>query len=278
MVSTRTILSSLATIGAAIAASSYPSLKVRNAGVPVGRMHNISGINMYISYPPGRNTSSKALLYVTDIFGVPLLQNQLLADSLAANDYLVVMPDLFKGDAISVEEQEAGLNLTEWRALHPTPEIDSIINTTIAYMRSELDVERIGGLGFCFGGKYVPRFLTASGGLDLGFVAHPSSLTEQEIGAIAKGISIAAGSELLLLCRLDMIVLLTLAALDAAFNATAKARAESILSSNNVTFQSNLYYAAPHGFAVRVNQSIPQQAYAKQASFVQAVTWFDSWL
>lgn len=182
-------------LGTAIAASSYPSLKVRNAGVPVGRVANISGINMYFSFPPGSNTSTKALLYVTDIFGVPLLQNQLLADSLAANDYLVVMPDLFNGDAISVEEQEAGLNLTEWRALHPTSEIDRIINTTIAYMRSELNVERIGGLGYCFGGKYVPRFLTSNGGLDLGYVAHPSSLTEQEIGGIRKGISIAAGSE-----------------------------------------------------------------------------------
>jgi dienelactone hydrolase len=150
---------------------------------------------MYVSYPPGRNTSDKALLFVSDIFGVPLLQNKLLADSLAANDYLVVMPDLFEGDAISVEEQEAGLNLTEWRALHPTPKIDSIINATIGYLRGELEVERIGGLGFCFGGKYVPRFLTASGGIDIGFIAHPSSLTEQEIGGIAKGISIAAGSE-----------------------------------------------------------------------------------
>lgn len=150
---------------------------------------------MYISYPPGRNTSSKALLYVTDIFGVPLLQNKLLADSLAANDYLVVMPDLFNGDAISVEEQEAGLNLTEWRALHPTSEIDRIINTTIGYMKSQLQVEKIGGLGFCFGGKYVPRFLTTNGGIDLGFIAHPSSLTEQEIGGITKGISIAAGSK-----------------------------------------------------------------------------------
>jgi dienelactone hydrolase len=72
--------------------------------------------------------------------------------------------------------------------------------------------------------------------------------------------------------------ILTWTALDASFNATAKARAESILSTNNVTFQSNLYYGAPHGFGVRVNQSIPQQAYAKQASFVQAVTWFDAWL
>jgi hypothetical protein len=33
---------------------------------------------------------------------------------------------------------------------------------------------------------------------------------------------------------------------------------------NNVTFQSNLYSGAPHGFGVRINQSIPQQAYAKQ--------------
>ncbi|KAF2832306.1 alpha/beta-hydrolase [Ophiobolus disseminans] len=215
---------------------------------------------MYFSYPPGRNTSSKALLYLTDIFGVPLLQNQLLADSLAANDYLVIMPDLFKGDAVSVEEREAGLNLTEWNLLHPLPEIESIINTTIAFMRDELDIERIGGLGFCFGGKYVPRFLTASGGLDLGFIAHPSNLNEQEIGGITRGISIAAGT------------------LDASFNATAKARAESILARNNITFQSNVYGGAPHGFAVRVNQSIPQQAYAKQASFVQAVTWFDAWL
>lgn len=149
-------------------------------------------VQMYVS---GHTSASKALLFVTDIFGVPLLENQLLADSLAANDYLVVMPDLFKGDAISVEEQEAGLNLTEWRALHPTPEIDSIINTTIGYLRSELNVERIGGLGYCFGGKYVPRFLTASGGIDIGFIAHPSSLTEAEIGGVTKGLSIAAGSK-----------------------------------------------------------------------------------
>ncbi|KAH7069509.1 dienelactone hydrolase [Paraphoma chrysanthemicola] len=260
MVAPKQLLASLATIGSALGAYSFPPHQVRNAGEPVGQLKNISGIEMYISYPPGRNTSDKVLLFVTDIFGVPLLQNKLLADSLAANDYLVVMPDLFEGDAISVEEQEAGLNLTEWRALHPTPKIDSIINTTIGYLRNELKVQRIGGLGFCFGGKYVPRFLTANGGIDIGFIAHPSSLTEPEIGGIAKGISIAAGT------------------LDASFNATAKGRAESILNTNNVTFQSNLYYGAPHGFAVRVNQSVPQQAYAKQASFIQAVTWFNAWL
>ncbi|KAF2134177.1 alpha/beta-hydrolase [Dothidotthia symphoricarpi CBS 119687] len=215
---------------------------------------------MYHSYPPGSNSSTKAIIYISDIFGVPLPQNKLLADSLAANDYLVVMPDLFRGDAISVEEQEKGLNLTEWLALHPTSDIDSIISTTLDYMRDELNVEKIGGVGYCFGGKYVPRFLTQTGGLDAGFIAHPSMLTEPEIQNVRGALSMAAG------------------ALDAAFNSTARFRAETILQTNNVTFQSSLYAAAPHGFAVRVNQSIPQQAYAKQASFVQAVTWFDAWL
>lgn len=125
---------------------------------------------------------------------MPLPENQLLADSIAANDYLVIMPDLFAGDAISVAEQEAGLNLTEWRALHPASEIDRIINATIKYIHEDLAVESLGGVGYCFGGKYVPRWLK-QGGIDIGFIAHPSSLTEGELGAVTKPLSIAAGSK-----------------------------------------------------------------------------------
>jgi dienelactone hydrolase len=280
MVSAHQLVLGLASLSTAFAAYTFPPYQVRNVGEPVGQIKNISGstsgpqpntlvfsltvlsVEMYHSYAPGRNATQakKAILYISDIFGVPLLQNKLLADSFAGNDYLVVMPDLFAGDAISVEEQEAGLNLTEWRALHPVPAIDAIINKTIAYMREDLGVESIGAVGYCFGGKYVPRFLKGSEGVDVGFIAHPSALTEQEIEAVGGPLSIAAGT------------------LDASFNSTAKGRAESILNGNNVTFQTNLYYGAPHGFGVRVNQSIPQQAYAKQASFVQAVTWFNAWL
>ncbi|KAF1945518.1 alpha/beta-hydrolase [Clathrospora elynae] len=259
MMPMRRLILCLASLSTAYAAYTFPPRVVRNTGVPTGQLKNISGIQTYLSYPPNYTTSTKAILHITDIFGLPLLENKLLADSLAANDYLVLMPDLFAGDAISVEQQEAGLNLTSWFARHPPSEIDRVVKMIIGYMRGELGVERVGGVGYCFGGKYVPRFLTG-GGIDVGFIAHPSGLTEGEVGGIGGPVSVAAGT------------------LDASFNSTAKSRAESILNSNNVTFQSNLYYGAPHGFGVRVNQSVPQQVYAKQASFLQAVTWFDAWL
>ncbi|KAF9692660.1 hypothetical protein EKO04_009355 [Ascochyta lentis] len=261
MINLRQCLVAMASAGTALAASSYATLEVRNAGVPAGQLKNVGGIEIYHSYPPNSNTSEKAIIHLTDIFGLPLLQNKLLADSIASNGYLVLVPDLFAGDPVSVEEQEAGLNLTEWRALHPQSAIEAVINSTIHYARHELGIEKLGGVGYCFGGKYIGRWLKGDDtGLDVGFVAHPSNLLETEIQAIAGPLSIAAGT------------------LDASFNATAKSKAESILNANNITFQTNLYAQAPHGFAVRPNMTIPQQTYAKQASFVQAVTWFNAWL
>jgi len=116
-----------------------------------------------------------------------------LADSIAKAGYLVVLPDLFKGDAIPLQTPERGLNLTEWFSRHPTAEIDSIIESTIKYIRTELGSKKVGGVGYCLGGKYVPRFLAEGKGLDAGFIAHPSNLELLEIQAIAHPISMAAG-------------------------------------------------------------------------------------
>lgn len=125
-----------------------------------------------------------------------LLTTVRLADSIASNGYLVIVPDLFAGDPVSVEEQEAGLNLTQWLALHPQPAIEAVINSTVQYVRKELGIKKVGGVGYCFGGKYVGRWLKGDeSGLDMGFVAHPSNLLESEIQAIAGPLSIAAGSE-----------------------------------------------------------------------------------
>jgi hypothetical protein len=69
-----------------------------------------------------------------------------------------------------------------------------------------------------------------------------------------------------------------MAELDFAFTAPLRRNAEDILSNKSATFETALYSKTPHGFGVRVNASIPQQKFAKEASFRQAVNWLDAWL
>jgi len=51
------------------------------------------------------------------------------------------------------------------------------------------------------------------------------------------------------------------------------------LLANNVTqpYQVNLYGGAAHGFGVRGDVSDPEQKFAKEAAFYQAVRWFSAW-
>jgi dienelactone hydrolase len=85
--------------------------------------------------------------------------------------------------------------MTEWSLRHNVTVIDSIIAKTIHYMKHDLGIKKIGAVGYCFGGKYVPRFLAKGKGIDVGFIAHPSGLQAEEIRGIDGPISIAAGGK-----------------------------------------------------------------------------------
>ncbi|ORY06766.1 dienelactone hydrolase [Clohesyomyces aquaticus] len=246
-----------------LASASCPGLTVSHDGTPAGTFKNVSGIQVYHTYPPkGKHNASTAILYVTDIFGVPLAQNKLLADSLARAGHTVLVPDLFHGDAVPANALEGpGFDFPAWIAKHPVSESDSVIAKTLAYMRGELGVKKVGAVGYCWGGKYVPRFLKGdAGGIDVGFIAHPSNLDDGEIEGMVGPISIAAGD------------------LDDAFNATRRRTAEDILIKKNTTYQTSLYAGAPHGFGVRVDLMNKRQKFAKEGAFYQAVGWFDAWL
>jgi len=48
-------------------------------GTPTGKMEVINGINTYVSIPQsGRYNRGEAVLMLTDIFGLPLINNKLL--------------------------------------------------------------------------------------------------------------------------------------------------------------------------------------------------------
>jgi dienelactone hydrolase len=118
-----------------------------------------------------------------------------LADSFAKAGYLVVEPDYFEGEPAPADMTSPGFDFAKFFAKHPTERIDAIIEKTIKYMRSELGVKKIGTVGYCFGGKYVGRFLREGKGVDAGFTAHPSMLDANDVENITGPLSIGAAGK-----------------------------------------------------------------------------------
>lgn len=52
---------------------------------------------------------------------------------------------------------------------------------------------------------------------------------------------------------------------------------EAILLQTGQPYQVSLYGGTSHGFAVRANISNPVEKFGKEAAFVQATRWFDTW-
>ena len=120
-----------------------------------------------------------------DIIGHTSNNAQLLADSFAARGYTVVIPDLFFNDAVDLDAYQAGKvelrptwfegGYSPRKIPHVPKTIDPVIANTIIKMRNELELKKVGAVGYCFGAKEVVRFLSDSHEehLDAGYTAHP---------------------------------------------------------------------------------------------------------
>ena len=196
---------------------------------------------------------------------------------------------MFEGDPAPMDLATPGFNATEWTLRHNAGVIDPILAKAVAYLQSR-GIERIATTGYCFGGRYAFRLLAPGKGVDAGFSAHPSLLENGEILAITKPISVAAagGFFSLLLSFLSLfftccasiaqVLTCTCTEIDTMMPPARRLEIEGLLA-NNVTqpYQVNLYGGAAHGFGVRGDVSDPEQKFAKEAAFYQAVRWFSAW-
>ncbi|KAI3326984.1 dienelactone hydrolase [Xylariaceae sp. AK1471] len=231
---------------------------IAHTGDPVGKFHNHSGVNYYITGPP----SDKGIVYFSDVYGIELLENKLLADSYGRAGYFVVAPDFFNGSAAPRDwvNNAPGFDI-QTLLDRSTPEvIDPIVATAIDYLRYHRNISRVAAAGYCFGGRYTFRTLAEDNGVDIGFAAHPSYFTSEEVSAINGSVSVATGDG------------------DYSLPPDLRHQVESLLMNNtNQEYELALYGRAPHGFGVRVNNSDPRQVYAKEEAFFQAIRWFETW-
>ena len=123
-----------------------------------------------------------------------------MADQFAANGYLTVIPDIWEGDNVPLNwEPTADFNLGKWMSKHGPDKIEPISEAAIDTMRNEHGIKRLGGVGYCLGAKYVCRFMASGRGQDVGYIAHPSATSGDEVRGVSGPLSIAAAGDLRLL-------------------------------------------------------------------------------
>ncbi|KAK7418460.1 hypothetical protein QQX98_003952 [Neonectria punicea] len=241
------------------------SVGVRHEGEPTGKFIKIgNNIDAYIATPPADKAHQHAgIVYVPDIFGI-WVNSQLMADQFAANGYTCVIPDFFNGDQVANPRPD-GFDVMAWIAggstgdnPHTEAHIDPVVLAGVAALR-ERGITKVGAVGYCFGAKYVVRNFKDNI-IDVGFLAHPSFVTEEEFAAITGPLSMAAAQT------------------DSIFPLEKRIESEKILGKSGLPWQINLFSGVEHGFAVRGDLTSPVQRFAKEQAFFQAVAWFDEHL
>ncbi|KAH6722856.1 hypothetical protein BKA61DRAFT_585387 [Leptodontidium sp. MPI-SDFR-AT-0119] len=150
----------------------------------------------------------------------------------------------------------------EWKMRHEPPVTDPILARVITYIHVTYgDDVKIGGVGYCFGGRYIMR-LMGSGIIDVGIVNHPSFFTMEEISKLGKGKKLAMYA----------------AEKDDILPPEKRRQTEDVLTSVGATWMSTVFSGTEHGFSVRGDLSIKEVRMAKEGAFKGAVEWFDVWL
>ncbi|KAE9404070.1 dienelactone hydrolase endo-1,3,1,4-beta-D-glucanase [Gymnopus androsaceus JB14] len=246
-------------------------------GEPTGRMVN----GAYFAAGPSEN-DSRAIILLTDIFGLALVNSKLLADHfskcLSAD---VWIPDMFDGSPpFPVDKmgtpQRAGEKMNwipYFFGLIPNlpalfrnrPSITSTrLRSFIATLQTEKNYKKLGAVGYCYGGAMAVK-LASTDLFNSVVICHPGPVSEQEISAIKVPSSFVCAEE------------------DITFGPKARKKAEEIFASRNgrdnfIEHEFKVYKGTTHGFAVRPNQSYPEVKAGYEAALEQTVQWFEKTL
>ncbi|KAL2209577.1 alpha/beta-hydrolase [Sarocladium strictum] len=255
---TTTIALCLGVAQQALAFQGWIDSTIAHTGEPVGKEIDYDGLTLYVS--KAKHTKKKtAVIYLTDVFGINLTANKLLADSFARADFFTIAPDLFDGEPAPEDLNAPGFNATEFLLAHGPDVADPKIEATIAYAKEKCADCKIALTGYCYGGRFAFRFVADGKGGDVAFAAHPSGLEDDEVLAITGPASVAAAEE------------------DSITPAERRRQIEDLLLETEQPYQMALYSGTQHGFGVRANISDPEQKFGKETAFVQAVHWFNTW-
>jgi len=236
---------------------------VKHEGTAVGTIETIAGVPTYVSKPAGEYAKHKAVIIITDIFGMPFLNNKLLADGFAENGFQTYMPDIFDNDP-APENFPAGWSLQAWFAKHPDDKTWPPLRAVLKALK-EQGITTFGATGYCFGAKNVVE-LAIEGEIAAGAIAHPARL---ELPTDLERLA-ASGSKAK--------ILINSCEFDSSFASEAQAKADELLGDGKYQagYKRAHWEGCSHGFAVRGNMSNPKIKAGKEGAFKATVELFQS--
>ncbi|KAF9457820.1 dienelactone hydrolase endo-1,3,1,4-beta-D-glucanase [Collybia nuda] len=229
-------------------------------GTPKGNIDTftINGVATYVAKAQHSSNPNRALLLLTDIFGLPLVNSKLMADDFAANGFDTFIPDYLNGDPVPVDDPT--FNMTAWLPNHTEAQTMPTLLAAIDGLKKEGFKEFL-STGYCFGGLYSTR-LSQQNIVKVGTMAHPSLLTVPDDFET-------------LLANSHVPIQMNSAELDTAFSPAVQAIADGILGDGKYRpgYDRPFFTGVGHGFAVRANLSNPIEKEAKEGAFFAAVKW-----
>ncbi|KAF7326112.1 Dienelactone hydrolase endo--beta-d-glucanase [Mycena kentingensis (nom. inval.)] len=241
---------------------------IRHEGTPEGRIETLDGVDCYLAAPSGEYAVDKAVLLFTDVFGLALENNKMLADDFARNGFFTIVPDMFGGDPIPPEALDSvthrldpSFNRDRWFAAH-TPEIVLPIVLKVVDALKTKGITRFAGTGYCFGAR--PVFdLAFTNTLHVSAITHPGRIS---VPADLERYATTSTAPLLInSCEVDP-----------AFPADACAAADALFGEGRFApgYRREWFEGCTHGFAVRGDMSDPRVKKGKEGAFKACVEWF----
>ncbi|KAL4066162.1 Alpha/Beta hydrolase protein [Scleroderma yunnanense] len=240
---------------------------VRHEGTPEGTIETIGEVKCYVGTPSGEYAREKAILFLPDVFGIELINAQLLVDDFARNGFKTIAIDYLNGDPIPADAL-LGVNFDTkaWFSKHGDDATRPNVDKVIAALQAQ-GVTEFGATGYCFGAPYAFD-LAFKNIIKVTVVSHPSLLVIPQDLEKYKRDSTAP-------------LLINSCEIDSQFPPPSQAQADAILGGGQQftdTYRREYFEGCTHGFAVRGDLSIPQVKAGKEGSFEASVKFFKQFL
>ena len=245
---------------------------VTHEGTAQGKVEEINGVAVYVGTPTVDYPKDKALLFLPDVFGLGLINNQLLVDDFAKNGYKTYLVDYLNGDPIHKDALSGGgppgFDFGEWIGRHGQAQTRPLLDKVVKGLK-EQGVKEFAATGYCFGARYVFD-LAFDGEIKAAVVSHPTF--------------IVAPDDLERYAKSSVPLLINSCEFDERFPQESQASADKILgggTQENSTgtgpkYKRTYWPGCSHGFAVRGDLSKPEIKAGKEGAFKASVDWLSA--